>query len=106
MSGVATDARGNVLVLHRGDAQRPVLVLDSDGKILRSFGAGLFTSTHGLRVDGDGNVWTTDNANHTVIKFSPEGKVLLTLGEKNVPGDDERHFNKPTDVAVARNGDF
>ena len=106
VSGVATDARGNVLVFHRGDAQRPVLVFDKSGALLRSFGAGLFTSTHGLLVDPDGNVWTTDNANHTVVKFSPDGKVLLTLGEKDVPGDDERHFNKPTDVAFAPNGDI
>jgi len=106
VSGIATDAAGNVLVLHRGDADRPALVFDKSGTFLRSFGAGLFTSTHGLRVDPDGNVWTTDNANHTVIKLSADGKVLMTLGEKNVPGDDERHFNKPTDVAFAPGGDF
>jgi DNA-binding beta-propeller fold protein YncE len=106
VSGVAADAKDNVLVFHRGDARRPVLVFDRDGKFLRSFGEGLFTSTHGLRVDPDGNVWATDNANHTVVKFGPDGKVLMTLGEKGVAGDDERHFNKPTDVAVAPNGDL
>jgi DNA-binding beta-propeller fold protein YncE len=105
-SGVATDAAGNLLVIHRGDPQKPILVFDGDGRFLRSFGAGLFTSTHGLRVDPDGNIWTTDNANHTVIKFGPDGNVLLTLGEKDVPGDDEKHFNRPTDVSFAKNGDF
>jgi DNA-binding beta-propeller fold protein YncE len=106
VSGVATDSALNVLVFHRGDPARPVLVFSRDGKFLRAFGENLFTSTHGLRVDPGGNVWTTDNVNHTVLKFSPDGKVLMTLGEKDVPGEDERHFNKPTDVAFAANGDF
>jgi DNA-binding beta-propeller fold protein YncE len=106
VSGVATDATGNLYVLHRGDPQRPLLVFDPSGAFVRSFGAGLFTSTHGLRIDPDGNVWTTDNANHTVIQFNPDGKVLMTLGERGVPGDDAMHFNKPTDVAFAKSGDF
>jgi len=106
VSGVATDAEERLYVIHRGDAERPILVFGRSGDFVRSFGAGCFTSTHGLRIDPAGNIWTTDNANHTVIKFSPEGKVLLTLGERDVPGDDDRHFNKPTDVAFAANGDF
>jgi DNA-binding beta-propeller fold protein YncE len=44
--------------------------------------------------------------NHTVVKFSLDGTVLMSLGERNVPGNDEKHFNRPTDVAVAANGDF
>ena len=106
VSGVATDADDNLLLFHRGDPQRPVLVFDKNGRFLRSFGEGLFKSTHGLRVDPDGNVWATDNANHTVVKFGPDGKMLMTLGEKDVAGEDARHFNKPTDVAFAPNGDF
>jgi DNA-binding beta-propeller fold protein YncE len=106
VSGIATDAAGNLLIIHRGDPQKPILVFDQGGKLVRSFGADLFSSTHGLRIDPDGNVWTTDNANHTVIQFSPDGKVLMTLGERNVPGEDEKHFNRPTDIAFAKNGDF
>src|SRR6476469_1955699 len=104
VSGVATDSHGDVLVFHRGEP--PILVFDTSGKLLRSFGKGLFASAHGLRVDRDDNVWVTDNMNHTVLKLSSDGKVLLTLGVRNRPGDDERHFNRPTDVAFARNGDF
>jgi DNA-binding beta-propeller fold protein YncE len=104
VSGVATHASGNVLVFHRGP--RPVLVFDAAGNFVRSFGDGLFDSAHGLRVDPDGNVWATDNANHTVVKFDRAGKVLLTIGERGVAGEDERHFDKPTDVAFAANGDF
>lgn len=105
-SAVATDAEDNLYVFHRGDAEKPILVFDKSGGFVRSFGGGLFKSTHGLRIDRVGNVWTTDNANHTVVVFSPDGKVLLTLGERDVPGDDARHFNKPTDVAFAANDDF
>jgi len=79
-SGVATDADNNLYVFHRGDPARPVLVFDKSGAFLRSFGEGLFISTHGLRIDPQGNVWCTDSENHTVVKFSPDGKVLMTLG--------------------------
>ena len=105
-SAVATDADDNLYVFHRGDAARPILVFDKSGRFVRSFGEGLFALAHGLRTDPQGSVWATDSANHTVIKFDPGGKVLLTLGERDVAGDDERHFNKPTDVAFAANGDF
>ena len=104
VSAVATDSRGNVLVFHRGEP--PILIFDHHGKLLRSFGDGLFTSAHGLRIDADDNIWVTDNANHTVIKFSHDGAILLKLGEKNVPGEDATHFNKPADIAFAANGDF
>jgi DNA-binding beta-propeller fold protein YncE len=104
VSGVALDSKGNVFVFHRGEA--PILVFEPSGKFVRSFGKGLFKSAHGLRIDRDDNLWTTDNADHVVIKFDHEGKVLMTLGERGVAGEDERHFNKPADVAVAANGDF
>ena len=104
VSAVGTDAKGNVLVFHRGEP--PILVFDNSGKLLRSFGDGLFKSAHGLRVDKNDNTWVTDNANHTVIKFGHDGVPLMTLGEKDVAGDDKSHFNKPADVAFAENGDF
>jgi DNA-binding beta-propeller fold protein YncE len=103
VSGVATDLAGNVLVFHRG--RSPILVFTSAGKFLRSFGGELFDSTHGLRCDSAGNLWTTDNKNHTVVKLGPAGEVLLTLGERNVKGETERLFDRPADVAAASNGD-
>ena len=105
VSGVATDAAGNLYAFHRGDATHPILVFDPSGRYVRSFGAGQFPSSHGLRMDPDGNLWATDVVNHTVTKLSPDGKVLLTLGETGVAGVDQRHFDKPTDVAFAANGD-
>src|SRR5262245_17936038 len=79
VSGVATDSKGNIFVFHRGT--EPLLVFEPSGKFIRSFGKGLFKSAHGLRIDKDDNIWTTDNADHIVIKFDHDGKVLMTLGE-------------------------
>jgi DNA-binding beta-propeller fold protein YncE len=107
VSGVAIDSKGDVFVFHRGvgDAD-PILVFEPSGKFLRSFGKGLFKSAHGLRIDAQDNLWTTDNADHIVIKMEHDGRILMTLGERGVAGEDTTHFNKPTDVAIADNGDF
>src|SRR5262245_47905084 len=104
VSAVATDAADNVYVFHR--TKTPIFVFNKDGKFLRSWGDGLVKTAHGLRVDRDGNIWTTDIGSHLVMKFDPQGKVLLTLGKKDEAGDTPDKFNKPTDVAVSASGDF
>ncbi len=104
VSAVATNSRGDIFAFHRGPL--PILVLDGDGKVVRTFGEGMFTSAHGLRIDSQDNIWVTDNANHTVVKFAHDGTVLMSLGEKNVAGEDVSHFNKPTDIDFAVNGDI
>jgi len=96
-----------------------VLKFDETGKLVKSFGAGMFVFPHGFHVDKQGNVWVTDGippgaANvqasagkgHIVVKFSPEGKVLLTLGKLGVAGDGPDTFNQPSDVITAANGDI
>jgi len=88
-----------------------ILKFDASGKLVKSFGEGLFVFPHGIYVDKDDNVWVTDGqgANgkgHQVIKFSPDGKVLMTLGKAGVPGDGPDTFNQPDDVVVAPNGDI
>ncbi len=104
VTGVQVDSRNHVFVFHRGD--RPVLSFDgATGKLLSSWGDGMFGSAHGLTLDPQDNVWVTDVKQHQVFKFSNSGELLLTLGAKNVPGLDTTHFNKPTDVAVSRGGD-
>ncbi|QDU27147.1 Serine/threonine-protein kinase PknD [Anatilimnocola aggregata] len=102
--GIAFDSKGGLVVSHRGP--RPILVYDADGKLLQMFGDDELTAVHGTRVDADDNIWVTDYKNHTAIKFSPAGKVLLLLGKRDVAGKDETTFNRPTDVAVAANGDL
>jgi DNA-binding beta-propeller fold protein YncE len=104
MSAVEVDRKGNTYVLHRGEP--PLLAFDKDGKYKGGFGSGEFKVAHGLRADKDGNIWTTDNGFHIVRKFSPTGKVLATLGEKGVPGGDEKHFRAPDDLVFASNGDI
>jgi sugar lactone lactonase YvrE len=94
-----------------GSSLPAVLKFDASGKLVTSFGAGLFVFPHGIHVDRDGNVWVTDaqgrdGKGHQVFKFSPQGKVLLTLGKAGVTGDGPDTFNMPSDVAVASNGDI
>jgi sugar lactone lactonase YvrE len=85
-----------------GKTDDSILHFNASGKLLKSFGSGMFIFPHGIAVDKDNNVWITDGqmANgkgFTVVKFSPDGKVLMTLGYA---------FNQPNDVAIAPNGDI
>ena len=94
-----------------GSNLAPILHFDSSGKLLKSFGQDLFVFPHGIFVDKEGNVWITDaqgreGKGHQVIKFSPEGRILLTLGKAGVAGDSPDTFNQPSDVVVAPNGDI
>jgi len=91
----------------------PIQKFDASGKLVKSFGAGLFNYPHALYVDKEENVWVSDGRvvknngkGHTVTKFSKDGKVLMTLGTPVVAGNDEKHFNAPSDVLVAPNGDI
>jgi len=106
-TGVDVDAHDNVYVFHRNEAM-PIMVFDRHGKFLRGWGQGMFRTTHFLRVDVAGNVWVTDRGDMVALKFSPEGKLLMTLGKKGVKGDNTAQdaFNGMADVAVAKNGDI
>lgn len=118
-AGVGVDSHGNVLVFHRADRRwrepirldpisAPTLILfdGSTGKALRQWGAGMFALPHGLTIDDHDNVWLTDVALNQVFKFAPDGKLLMTLGERGVAGADGGHFDKPSDVAVLPDGSF
>ena len=118
-AGVGVTRDGNVFVFHRADrtwseplptepiASPTVAVFDAaTGALVREWGAGLFAMPHGLTVDPADNIWLTDVALHQVFKFSREGKLLLTVGERGVPGADAAHFNRPTDIAVLPDGSF
>jgi len=105
-ASVAFDAKGHVWVLTRGNPS--LYEFENNGKFIRSFGEGLFTRSHGLRFDNDGNIWATDVSAHTVVKLNTQGEVLLTIGTKGQRGDwnDTSHLlNEPNDIAIAKNGD-
>jgi len=97
-----------------------VMKFDASGKLVRSFGSGMFIFPHGIHVDAQGNVWVVDGVppgagrggaaapagGHYIVKFSPEGNVLLTLGMPGMAGGGAMHFNQPSDVITAPNGDI
>ena len=109
---------GTIYVIHRcfanscaGRSEAPILKYDAGGKLLASWGAGMFIFPHGATVDRDGNLWLTDargenGKGHQVFKFSPDGNVLMTLGRAGVSGSGLELFDQPTDVLVAPNGDI
>ena len=125
-AGVDIDPDGSLWAIDRcggnscaGSDLAPILKFDADGNVTAAIGAGLFLFPHGLHVDRDGNVWVTDGQGpnprnpdtagkgHVVIKLSPEGEVLLTLGELGVVGDGtDGLLNLPCDVVTAANGDI
>lgn len=111
VSAVDVDAAGNVWVLHRAGrvweepfpsdpiAEPTVFKFSPDGKLLAKWGAGQFIMPHGISIDPKGKVWITDVAREQVFRFSPEGTLELTLGEKGVRAQDAGHFGRPADVA-------
>lgn len=120
VSGAGIDSHNHVFVFRRAEnplgsvtstlqpTESPaIMVFDgSTGKFLSSWGAKMFVMTHGMAIDHQDNIWLTDIALHQVFKFDHSGKLLLTVGERGVPGLDGTHFNQPTDVAVASDGSF
>ena len=104
MSSVAIDAQDNIYVLHRGVP--PLVSFDKNHKFLKAWGADLFKVPHGLRVDADGNVWTTDNGNHVLRKFSPQGELLVTLGTEGKAGGGKDGFRAPDDLVFDSAGNI
>ena len=99
-TAVAVDEKDNVYVFNRGT--HPMVVLDPDGNVLRTWGDGIFGNPHGVTIGPDAMVYCVDNGDHTVRKFTPDGKLLLTLGEANKPSPAMGGipFNLPTHSAV------
>lgn len=118
VAGVAVDGEDRVYLMCRGD--HPVLIYDQKGKFLRSWGEGDFSyRTHGIYVAPNGTIFCTDDGQHTVRQFTPEGKLLMTMGTKNTPSDSGYDgksldsikrgagpFNRPTNVAIGPKGDI
>jgi peptidylamidoglycolate lyase len=120
-TGISIDTNGNIVVFQRAGREWPlfgsmptepikdktILIINKDnGKLIDSWGNNIFIMPHGLTVDSDNNIWATDVGLNQVFKFSHDGKLLMKLGEAGVPGNDSLHFNKPTAVAIAKDGSF
>jgi hypothetical protein len=123
VSNIAGDSKGRIYVAHRG--AHPVVFFDKTGKFLGSLGEGVFQQSvnynltvnppipisreywaHGLHVDPSDNVWVTDLGRQVVMKFSRDGKLLMTLGTLDQSGESPRNFHQPSSVAVAPSGDI
>jgi len=117
--GVSVDSKDRVYLIARGDPQ--VMVYERDGTFVRSWGKDVFTArTHGITIGPDDLVYTVDDGDHTVRKFTPEGKQIMMIGTPGVASDTGYDikkgldsivrggppFNRPTNVAVAPNGDL
>ena len=106
-AGVAVDSKDNVWVFHRGD--RPVLRFDKSGKLLGSWERPPVVSSHGIAAGPDGAVWLIDTNGHSVMKLSPEGRLLMVIANAGrLPGDNsaEYAFNRPTHMAFRPDGGF
>jgi sugar lactone lactonase YvrE len=129
-AGLAVDSQDRIWVLTRGN--HPIMVFDLDGNLLKTMGeedifAGFHrinVGAHGIRVGPDGCIYCADDTNHVVLKLSPDGKVIMTLGNKGKPSDTgyvKMHlpgpsmetikrpgppFNRPTGVALSSSGEI
>ncbi|VDK87558.1 unnamed protein product [Onchocerca ochengi] len=128
VTGLGINSQGHLLAFHRADrvwnkwsfdknnvfnaSLGPIknatlyMINPYSGLVVKEFGQGIFYMPHGLTVDHDDNIWVTDVGLHQVFKYDKHFKLLMKLGERLEPGSDKKHFCKPTDVAVAQNGQF
>src|SRR5579862_8581888 len=86
--GVATNSKGHIFVYTRSQATR-LLEFDQKGNYVREIGEGLygFVFAHAVRVDSQDNIWAVDEGANMVIKFNPEGRVVMTMGRRPEPAD-------------------
>jgi DNA-binding beta-propeller fold protein YncE len=122
-AAVAVDSQDRVFC-HNRDPNHPIIVFDRDGKYLYSWGDGVFRFAHAIVIDADDNLWLTDRDHGQIRKFTPEGELLMTIGERGFRSDtgvspddfssqaykDVTHggdpFNLPTDIAFAASGEM
>ncbi len=108
VSATAVDTHGNIYIFHRpkeGTVLDPIVVIDSKGRFLRSFGKGSNPMAHGIKIDPAGNLWTVDAHTSVIRKYTPEGRLLLEVSVGGIP-DPDRPFCGATDVAFRKDGHF
>lgn len=117
-NNVYVDAKDDIWVMDRCDDKgclnspnSPIWELSADGKVMKNFGAGQFAFPHTVKPDAQGNIWAIDGdarggKGDQVFKFSPDGKLLMTLGKAGQAGTGTDVFDRPTGIAFAPNGDI
>jgi DNA-binding beta-propeller fold protein YncE len=106
VAAVGVDRKDNVYVFSRGE--HPMLVFDRAGRFLRSWGEGTFVRPHGVHMGPDDTVYCTDDGDHTVRKYTLDGKLLLKIGTSGRPAPfmSGLPFHRCTHTALAPNGDI
>ena len=110
-SDVATDSNGQVYIAVRTSQTEAcktgvILVLNRDGSFVRQWGEEHFSTPHGLWINSDDEIFHADSANHTVIKFSTSGELIMTLGTKNQLGPIGGPFRSPTRAVQSPSGEI
>ncbi len=116
-TGIVTDARDRVYLFNR--SEHPLIVLDRDGVFSSSWGEGILSSAHGMFIDQQENIYLPVVNSHVVLKYSPTGNLLMTLGTWDKPSETgwsgnyqdpvkqaAGPFHRPTDVAMSPTGDL
>src|ERR1700722_17033798 len=104
ISWVDVDRKGNIYLLQRGEKADPIVVIDRQGRVLRSWGKGLYKIPHSIRLDPSGNVWTTDAESSTILKFTPQGKQLMRIEVGEQPTGRKSRFVGTSDIAFGPHG--
>ena len=104
VSWVDVDRKGEIYLLQRGEKADPVVVIDREGRVLRSWGKGLYKIPHSIRIDPAGNVWTVDAESSTVLKFTPDGQKLMQIDVGEQPMGRKSRFVGTTDIAFGPHG--
>jgi sugar lactone lactonase YvrE len=107
VSSVAADRNGVIYALQRGDKADPVIAVNREGQVHRSWGKGMFTVPHSVRIDPEGNIWTVDAGSSMILKFSPEGNKLAEISVGQVATAQNCAFPTlcgTTDITFAPNG--
>ena len=115
VAGVAADSEDNIYLFTR--SEHKVMVLDRAGNFVRAWDVA-FNQPHGMTIGNDGNLYFADMGSHTVTKYSPDGELLMTLGNKDQPSDTGGEvekflvvkaagpFNRPTGIAANESGEI
>ena len=96
---IAVDNQDRVYIFSRG--KHPVMVFETDGRFIKSWGEGLFTRPHGITIDSNGDLYCVDDDGHWIGRFTSEGQLLSSFGKRNLgaAAQSGNPFNKPTKVA-------